>query len=245
MPSPPPTPSTPLPLPTLPKTITYHPTFLTPTEQSTLLSSLPQTHWIPLSNRRLQAWPSPLTPTTSTLLTTTRLPPFLTDPILPRLAQLGIFRNTAHGAPNHVLVNEYAPGQGIMPHEDGPAYAGVVATVSLGGAVVLEIWGKGDGEGSADETSIVEGERKPLYRILQEPGSLLVTTGEAYTDYLHGIAAVEVDEDVNEASIANWHVLGDRGAYAGGRNVRGTRTSLTYRDVLRVRDGRRILGLRG
>lgn len=44
--------------------------------------------------------------------------------------------------PNHVLVNEYLPGQGIMPHEDGAAYRPVVATVSLGSAAVVEFWPK-------------------------------------------------------------------------------------------------------
>ncbi|CAI5937384.1 unnamed protein product, partial [Closterium sp. NIES-65] len=33
---------------------------------------------------------------------------------------------------NHVLVNEYHEGQGIMPHQDGPAYFPCVAILSLG-----------------------------------------------------------------------------------------------------------------
>ena len=35
---------------------------------------------------------------------------------------------------NHVLVNEYKPGDGIMPHTDGPAYVPIVATITTGGA---------------------------------------------------------------------------------------------------------------
>src|SRR5699024_11991713 len=53
---------------------------------------------------------------------------------------LPIFKEAPHRAPNHVLVNEYTPGQGIMPHEDGGAYYPTVATVSLGGAVVLDLY---------------------------------------------------------------------------------------------------------
>jgi len=56
---------------------------------------------------------------------------------------------------------------------------------------------------------------------------------------------VDVDEDLNAHTVANWDLLGDAGVFerAGGRNVRGTRTSLTYRDVLRVSNaGTRILG---
>ena len=32
--------------------------------------------------------------------------------------------------PNHVLVNEYLPGQGIMPHTDGPLFHPTIATVN-------------------------------------------------------------------------------------------------------------------
>ena len=33
--------------------------------------------------------------------------------------------------PNHVLINEYLPGQGILPHTDGPLYVPIVVTISL------------------------------------------------------------------------------------------------------------------
>lgn len=117
-----------------------------------------------------------------------------------------------------------------MPHEDGKAYASVVATVSLGGTVCLSLtpkWGLEDGG--------TEKWKVPT-RILQEPRSLLITTGEAYESLLHGVDAVEVDEDLNAETVANWGLLSDRAVFeeAGGRNVRGTRISLTYRDVLQV-----------
>ena len=42
--------------------------------------------------------------------------------------------------PNHVLVNEYLPGQGIMPHTDGPAFFPMVSTVSLGSHTFLDLY---------------------------------------------------------------------------------------------------------
>lgn len=33
--------------------------------------------------------------------------------------------------PNHCLVNEYQPGEGIMPHTDGPLFTPIIATLSL------------------------------------------------------------------------------------------------------------------
>lgn len=77
-------------------------------------------------------------------------------------------------------------------------------------------------------------ESVPTWRILQEPGSLLITTEDLYTDYLHGIASISEDLNLDADSIANWSLLGDPSAYAKGTNLRQTRTSLTYRDVLSV-----------
>lgn len=130
-----------------------------------------------------------------------------------------------------MLVNEYMPGQGIMPHEDGDAYAPVVATISLGAVGVLDVYAKRDGAGDG----VGERGEKPKWRIVQERGSLLVTAGELYTGFLHGIREVGVDEGLGEEGVVNWGLLGDRGQFEGGRCVRGTRVSLTYRDVLRVK----------
>ncbi|POR33487.1 Alpha-ketoglutarate-dependent dioxygenase alkB-like protein 6 [Tolypocladium paradoxum] len=75
----------------------------------------------------------------------------------------------------------------------------------------------------------------PVWRILQEPRSLLITTESLYTDYLHGIADIDEDVDLSaDGGVVNWGLLRSPDAYADGRNVRGTRTSLTYRDVLKV-----------
>lgn len=90
-----------------------------------------------------------------------------------------------------------------------------------------------------------EERRVPRWRILQEPRSLLVTTGELYTSHLHGIGRSLVDANLGPETVANWELLGDRGRWRDGRNVRSTRTSLTYRDVLRVSNlGGKILGRR-
>jgi alkylated DNA repair protein alkB family protein 6 len=142
------------------------------------------------------------------------------------------------------LINEYKPGEGIMPHEDGSAYAPVVATVSLGSTLCLELIPKPTPEGessskSNDDVEAANGSAakyKIPTRILQEPRSLLITTGEAYGELMHGIASIEADEDLNADTIANWSLLADPQTImqTGGRNIRGTRISLTYRDVLKV-----------
>ena len=99
------------------------------------------------------------------------LPSWLVHPVIPRLQSLSlantsqdeavthIFSDSPHKTPNHVLINEYEPGQGIMPHEDGAAYHPVVATVSLGGPIVLDIYAKTN-EGHRED--------RPRFRVLQE-----------------------------------------------------------------------------
>lgn len=131
-------------------------------------------------------------------------------------------------------MNEYLPGQGILPHEDGDAYYPVVVTVSLGAAVVLDVYAKGAGTG-----------RDPEWRILQERRSLLITAGEMYTDHLHGIRGVDVDEGIAEGGVVNWPLVGNKEEFRDGKSVRGTRVSLTFRDVVRVKKLGKTFGLAG
>ncbi|KAI9884610.1 MAG: hypothetical protein M1823_003597 [Watsoniomyces obsoletus] len=220
--------------------------FISAAEEQELLQKIhdaPTSRWTNLSWRRLQAYPSQLSAKNGLLATP--LLEWLLDPIIPRLRNIPIakdnleslenhlFDRSPHQSPNHVLINEYEPGQGIMPHEDGAAYWPVVATVSLGAPIVLEIYGK-DSDGRR--------EQEPQWRILQEArrqecsngDSLLITTGSLYTDFLHGITETSVDEDLGPESIVNWNLLGAPQDYASGQSPRRTRTSLTYRDVLKV-----------
>lgn len=191
--------------------------------------------WITLSHRRLQALPARVT-AANILVSATGLPEWLQRPILDRFEQLQIFKGSPHGQTNHCLINEYLPGQGIMPHEDGPAYHPVVATVSLGGVVVLEVSEKMSEYGSRGQAG-TNSAPPSTWRILQEPRSLLVTTGTAYTTTLHGIAEVKQDPELRESTVANWHLLGEGKQAiidAGGVNTRATRVSLTFRDVRKV-----------
>ena len=136
-----------------------------------------------------------------------------------------------------------------MPHEDGAAYAPIVATVSLGASICLDItkksWPEEDTSKAAPQISAPASEFKVPARILQEPRSLLVTTGAAYSDLLHGIAPIETDENLNAETVANWNLLANPQTFeeAGGRNEGATRISLTYRDVRKTSSAaNKILG---
>lgn len=139
-------------------------------------------------------------------------------------------------------MNEYLPGQGILPHEDGDAYYPVVVTVSLGAAVVLDVYAKGVGAGAGAGAGTG---REPEWRILQERRSLLITAEEMYTDCLHGIRGVDFDEGIGEGGVVNWALVGNKEEFREGKNVRGTRVSLTFRDVVRVKSLGKAFGFAG
>lgn len=109
--------------------------------------------------------------------------------------------------------------------QDGAAYWPVVCTVSLGASLCLNLY-RSKEDGAIDP--------EPVWRILQEPRSLLITTQSLYTDYLHGIADIDEDVGLSPESIVNWPLLNSPDTFADGINIRETRTSLTYRDVLKV-----------
>ncbi|KAI1492488.1 Alkbh6 protein [Biscogniauxia mediterranea] len=218
----------------LPAAAYYISDFITEDEEASILdkiASAPKPRWKQLTHRRLQTWPSDLVNNT---LIDAPLHVWLEEPVVSRLRALrltqesdlvNIFHDSPHQKPNHVLINEYPPGVGIMPHKDGSAYHPVVCTVSLGASLCLNIH-------KAKEDGALEAE--PAWRILQEPRSLLITTADLYTHFLHGIADITEDVELSENTIANWALLRSSTDFQGGRNVRQTRTSLTYRDVLKV-----------
>lgn len=189
----------------------------------------------------MQAWPSDLAG--GRTLLESSLPDWLVDPAIERLLSIPvatacsehIFQDSPHQTPNHVLINEYLPGQGIMPHVDGGAYHPVVCTISLGSSLCLDIHERTE-EGSTKTV--------PTWRILQEPRSLLITTHDLYTQYLHGIAPIERDVELNQNTIANWNLLRSQPDPESSTD-RQIRVSLTYRDVIKVSKLGRQLGVIG
>ncbi|KAF8890764.1 hypothetical protein BD779DRAFT_1438311 [Infundibulicybe gibba] len=240
------------------ESVFYVPKFLTQEEEDYLIRKImdtPHPKWKQLANRRLQVWGGEITPKNRLLAQS--LPSFIhTYPdIITRLKYTGIFRDSPHGAPNHIIINEYLPGQGIMPHEDGPTYHPVVATISLGSHTVFNYYRYNGDDQAPDATPSLRHERGrvidpiPIQSVILERRSLVISTGSMYTSYLHGIEAVESDvfssaDGINPplltnpgVKIANWALLTDETKSTileGGILHRGTRYSLTCRDVEHV-----------
>lgn len=134
---------------------------------------------------------------------------------------------------NHVLVNEYHPHQGIMPHFDGPLFYPTIATISCSSHTVLEFYAATDTNPEYKETeseseSTANNLRRLICKLLIEPRSLLILKDDMYHKYLHSIA--ELHEDSVTDDIVNLQQCCDTYTL-GSRLLRNTRVSLTIRHV--------------
>lgn len=203
--------------------------FITEEEESALLRKIatsPAGKWRNLSNRRLQVWGGDLTK--SGTLIPQDLPPFVTTfpNLLEKLRATGAFAATSQGTANHIILNEYLPGQGITPHQDGPAYHPVVATLSLGSHTVMEYYRyrpSNTPNPAAHTNAIPESSGRtidptPVLRLFLEPRSLVITHGDLYTQHLHGISGVHSDHfapslSVQSTAAQSLHSGDQAGAY--------------------------------
>jgi alkylated DNA repair protein alkB family protein 6 len=123
----------------LPPAAYYISDFISEKEEKVILEKIgnaPKPRWKQLTHRRLQTWPSALVKDT---LIDAPLPGWLDDPVVTRLLSLpvksgdhdNLFVSSPHARPNHVLINEYPPGVGIMPHQVGFADWQSLATEKL------------------------------------------------------------------------------------------------------------------
>ncbi|XP_068238540.1 alpha-ketoglutarate-dependent dioxygenase alkB homolog 6 [Palaemon carinicauda] len=212
----------------------YIPNFITEEEEKQLLGNIyssPKPKWKELSHRRLQNWgglPHPKG------MVTEDIPLWLQEQ-MDKISSLNVFGKYK---PNHVLVNEYLPGQGIMPHEDGPLFYPTITTVNIGSHTLLEFYSpvKSDDEKGDSSQSLSE---RYIGSLLLEPRSLLILQEDMYTSYLHGIS--QVTEDVLTESILN---IDQCTSNTGDVLVRDTRISLTIRHVPKVVKANMIFGRR-
>ena len=98
------------------------------------------------------------------------LPPWVAS-VCDALVAAGVF--DADAPPNHVLLNEYQPGQGIDAHRDGPLYAPRVAILSLCSHCAFEFLRN-------------DAARDAVCSLLLPPRGVLVFSDDAYHELLHG-----------------------------------------------------------
>lgn len=115
---------------------------------------------------------------------------------------------------NHVLLNEYKQGEGILSHFDGPLFFPTITTLSIGSHAVLEFNKPPTEDNFQQQTE---------FKLLVEPRSLLILKDDLYSFYMHSISEI-CEDDLSDELISNCkntkEVL-----------VRSTRYSLTIRNV--------------
>ena len=139
---------------------------------------------------------------------------------------------------NHVLVNQYQPGEGIMAHSDGPAYLPVVSTITTGRLnhfhsqtsmipyymdFIFILW-----TGGGQTLILVDESRNEVSRLYLEPRALNVLYDQAYSDYLHEIEPVQ--RDLIDTKLANIDLLSSK-TVSSSSVERSTRISFTFRQV--------------
>ena len=198
------------------------PNFLSPEEELRLMQAVdaqPAEAWVRLRGRQLiplGGMPKP----PPELMAPEELPGWA-QAVCDRLVATGVFPPDA--PPNHILINEYAPGQGIDAHKDGPLYAPHVAIISLGSQCAFEF--------------VEDGVPRVLAAsLLLPPRGLLVFGGAAYEELLHTVPARAAD-DATSARPGYVRMSADAPAPVSGKEPsasllpRGRRVSLTVRRV--------------
>ena len=200
-----------------PESVYYVRNFITIEDEKYLLNRIDKTpalKWTQLSNRRLQNWGG--LPKPSGMIAE-KIDPWLMK-FLDRVNSLKIFEDKMA---NHILLNEYKPGQGIMPHLDGDLFYPTISTISLGSHTVMHFYEQDLGE----ENNVKSLHERRVCSLFIEPRSLLVLKNDMYNKYLHGIE--EVSEDTLGSNIARL----PEGSSIGSQMQRGIRYSLTIRNV--------------
>jgi alkylated DNA repair dioxygenase AlkB len=178
--------------------LTYVTDFVTPAAQTQLLQEIDAQPWMTELKRRVQHYGYRYDYRSRSVDRSMRLGD------LPEwacgAAQALLERGLIGRPPDQLIINEYEAGQGISNHVDcEPCFDDNVASVSLGSACVM---------------NFTHRRTREVVPVLLEPGSLVVMTGEARYEWMHGIAGRKSD------------------TFAGRTFERSRRVSLTFRKVI-------------
>ena len=233
--------------------IEHIPDWCTPEEERELMRCVDGAdarRWTPLRGRRLQSLGGLPRPPPE-MMSREPLPTWVQS-VCDALVASGAF--PADTPPNHVLLNEYTPGQGIDAHKDGPLYAPHVCILSLNSTATFEFLEEvsppGDGAPpTAEESSAAMASaptRTAVARLLLPPRGVLVFSGDAYENKLHRVPPRHEDDPQQVGLIRLDGEGASAAAAAGGEDClavgarclpRSRRVSLTVRHVLRSTPG--------
>ncbi|XP_031640857.1 alpha-ketoglutarate-dependent dioxygenase alkB homolog 6 [Contarinia nasturtii] len=208
-----------------PPSVYYIPSFLSEEEEVSILKQIdntPKPKWTQLCNRRLINYGG--IPHKNGMIAEA-MPSWLKETVT-AVNNTGIFNQVKA---NHVLVNEYLPGQGIMPHTDGPLFHPIICTLTCGSHTILRFHKNNMLDKDCDDNNTMAGNIDSIVcQLLIEPRSLLIVKDDMYTDYLHSIA--DETHDNITADLVNLDQSSELNRI-GVTIARNRRVSLTIRHV--------------
>lgn len=216
-----------------PETVLYIPNFITSIDEKQIVNyvnNAPKPKWTQLAHRRLLNYGG--VPHKNGMIAES-IPGWLQN-YVDKINNLGLFETKNA---NHILVNEYPAGTGIMAHSDGPLFYPIISTISCDSHTILEFYNNSstttttiatNPSSTMDQMELNSHHRQLVCKLLIEPRSLLILKHDMYTKYMHGIS--DLYEDVIDEQIKNLNNCGD--SYKIGDKVkRNKRISLTIRHV--------------
>ena len=185
--------------------------FISAAEESELASVIDRQDWITDLRRRVQHYGYRYDYSKRDLTDDDRIGPLpgWVMEVCDRLVRQGVFESH----PDQLIVNEYVPPQGIVPHTDRGCFGEVVASLSLLSDYVMDLY-----------PNPRDKERK--FPIVLERCSLLVLRGAARHQWRHGISARKSDTQPSRC---------DSDQSGPQKFPRHRRLSLTFRTVPRTR----------
>lgn len=142
-----------------------------------------------------------------------------------KIHHLGVFGS--NHKPNHVLINEYKPCQGISPHLDGDLFYPTIATISLGSHTVLNFYEPLTEDEKTGQESCSSLEDRLKFKVYIPQRSLILIQEKMFHYYLHGIE--EISRDICDENL----IIPP--AVENPDFDRDTRISLTIRHVPKTR----------
>jgi alkylated DNA repair dioxygenase AlkB len=158
--------------------LTYIPSYISSEYQEKLLKIIDTQEWNLDLKRRTQHYGYKYDYTSRSIDPSYYLGdmPYWIDELCSKLHRDAIFIEK----PDQVIINEYMPGQGIVPHLDcATCFGGIICSLSLASGCVMDLI-NGDAEKS----------------IYLEPQSLLILKSDSRYKWKHGIAARKSDNGV-------------------------------------------------
>ncbi len=165
----------------IPNDLEIYTNFITPEQETELVTSIKKEKWSKQLSRRTQHYGYEYQYHGKNLNAAPAIPDWGIV-IIDKMIEEKIIET----APNQIIVNEYKPGKGIGPHIDSLLFDDIIISLSLASACTFRFTKSKN--------------RNITHEIYLQPRTLIVMKGESRYKWLHDIPSVKYD-DVNGIAV--------------------------------------------